>query len=123
MGRGAPGEAQRPIPFHLWSPESGVDRRCEIANTAMRSHRVVIVLPDCQYFAGMGKGREQGLVEAFVPQPTVEALDERRARYNATRCRAPATSAHRHAGELGTVIGNDYRRTAAASVTISSSRA
>ncbi len=77
MGRGALGVAQRPIPLHLGSAESGVDRRCEIAKTAMRSHRVVIVLPDCQYLAGMGKRREQRLVEAFVPQPAVEALDER----------------------------------------------
>src|SRR5205809_4183754 len=97
MGRGALGVAQRPIPLHLGSAESGVDRRCEIANTAMRSHRVVIVLPDCQYFAGMGKGREQGLVEAFVPQPAVKLSTNAFccgwARYNATRCRAPATSA------------------------------
>ena len=42
----------------------------------MRSHRVVIVLPCCQYFAGMGKRREQRFVQAFVPQPAVEALDE-----------------------------------------------
>src|ERR1700730_5954016 len=76
MGRGALGIAQRPIPLPLGSAESGVDRRCEIAKTAMRSHPVVIVHPDCQYFAGMGKGREQRLVEAFVPQPAVEALDE-----------------------------------------------
>src|SRR5438552_18639649 len=98
MGRGALGVAQRPIPLHLGSAESGVDRRCEIAKTAMRPHRVVIVLPDCQYFAGMGKGREQRLVEAFVPQPAVEALDERillrfQARCSATRCRVPVTSA------------------------------
>ena len=74
MGRGALDIAQRPIPLHLGSAESGVDRRCEIAKTAMRPHRVVIVLPDCQYFAGMGKGCEQRLVEAFVPQPPVEGL-------------------------------------------------
>jgi len=77
MGRGALGVAQRPIPLHLGSAESGVDRRCEIAKTAMRSHRVVIVLPGCQYFACTGKRREQRLVEAFVAQPAVEALDER----------------------------------------------
>src|SRR5260370_22827925 len=77
MGRGGLGVAQRPIPLHIGSAETGVDRRCEIAKTAMRSHRVVIVLPACQHFAGMGKRREQRLVEAFVPQPAVEALDER----------------------------------------------
>src|SRR5260370_231186 len=77
MGRGALGVAQRPIPLHLGSAESGVDRRCEIAKTAMRSHSVVIGVRACQYFGGMGKGREQRLVEAFVPQPAVEALDER----------------------------------------------
>lgn len=77
VGRGVLGVARRAIPLYLGGAESGVDRRCEIAKTAMRSHRVVIVLPDCQFFAGMGKGREQRLVEAFVPQPAVEALDER----------------------------------------------
>src|SRR6266550_6204327 len=123
MGRGALSVAQRPIPLHLGSAESGVDRRCEIANTAMRPHRVVIVLPDCQYFAGMGKGREQGLVEAFVPQPAVEALDERILLRLSGRDIMPLDAVllrpaqHRHAGELGTVIGNDYRRTAAASDT------
>ena len=76
MGRGALDIAQRPIPLHLGNAESCVDRRCEIANTAMWSHGIVIVFPDCQYFAGIGKGREQRLVEAFVPQPAVEALDE-----------------------------------------------
>src|SRR5438067_1550512 len=119
MGRGALGVAQRPIPLHLGSAESGVDRRCEIANTAMRSHRVVIVLPDYQYFAGMGKGREQGLVEAFVPQPAVEALDERILLRLSGRDVVPLDAVllrpaqHRHASELGTVIGNDYRRIAA----------
>src|SRR5260370_31745589 len=76
MGRGGLGVAQRPIPLHIGSAETGVDRRCEIAKTAMRSYRVVIVLPACQHFAGIGKRREQRLVEAFVSQQAVEALDE-----------------------------------------------
>jgi hypothetical protein len=76
MGRGALSVAQRPIPLHPGSAEFGVDRGCEIAKTAMRSHRVVVVPPNCQYFAGVGKGREQRLIEALVPQPSVEALDE-----------------------------------------------
>src|SRR5882724_1503762 len=98
MGRGALGIAQRPIPLHLGSAESGVDRRCEIAKTAMRSHGVVIVLPDCQYFADMCNGCEECFVEAFVPQPAVKALDERifvavfQARCSAIRCRVPVTS-------------------------------
>src|SRR5580765_6366732 len=71
MGCGALSVAQRPIPLHLGSAESSVGRRCEIAKTAVRPHRVVIVIPDCQYFAGMGKGRKQRLVEAFVLQPAV----------------------------------------------------
>jgi hypothetical protein len=48
-----------------------------LANTAVWSDRVVVALPDCQHFAGVGKGREQRLVETFVSQPAVEALDER----------------------------------------------
>ena len=38
---------------------------------------IVVSLPCGQLLAGVGHGREQLFVEAFVAQATVEALDER----------------------------------------------
>jgi hypothetical protein len=38
--------------------------------------RVVILPPGSEHGPGMGRGGEQGLVEAFVAQATVEALDD-----------------------------------------------
>ena len=40
------------------------------------SDRVVIVPPSSQHEPGMSQRGEQGLVEAFVAQATIEALDE-----------------------------------------------
>ena len=38
--------------------------------------RVVVVPPGSQHKPGMGQRGEQGLIEAFVAQTAVEALDE-----------------------------------------------
>jgi hypothetical protein len=62
----------------------------------------------------MGKRREQRLVEAFVPQPAVEALDERMLLRLSGRDVVPrdamllSPAQHGQAGELGTVIGNNH---------------
>ena len=42
----------------------------------MRAVVIVVVAPCGNQMAGMAQGREQVLVEAFVPEPSVEALDE-----------------------------------------------
>ncbi|KIT98651.1 hypothetical protein QU38_02935, partial [Staphylococcus aureus] len=46
------------------------------AQFRVRPDVVVIVLPGGEHEPGMGQRREQRLVEAFVPQAPVEALDE-----------------------------------------------
>lgn len=42
----------------------------------MRAVMVVVVAPYCDQVAGMAQAGEQVLVEAFVAQSAVEALDE-----------------------------------------------
>jgi len=42
----------------------------------MRSFFVVVALPSLQYSAGVRQRAEQCLVQQFVAQPAVEALDE-----------------------------------------------
>jgi hypothetical protein len=42
----------------------------------VRSHRVVVLLPDRQRLSRVGERCEQGPVEELVAQPAVEALDE-----------------------------------------------
>lgn len=42
----------------------------------MRAHMIVVVLPSAHNRAGVLEAPEQGLVEALVAQPAVEALDE-----------------------------------------------
>ncbi len=46
------------------------------AQLRVRPDRIVIVPPVGQHEPGMGQRSEQRLVEAFVPQAAVEALDE-----------------------------------------------
>ena len=119
MGRGALDIAQRPVPLHFGSAESGVDRRRQIAERAMRPDGVVIVLPDRQHFAGMGERGEQRLVQELVAQPAVEALDEGILLRLAGRDVVPfdprllRPAQDRHAGELGAVVGDDHRGPAA----------
>lgn len=42
----------------------------------MRADGVVVRPPRLKNLPGMAQGGEQGLVEAFVPQPAIEALHE-----------------------------------------------
>jgi hypothetical protein len=62
-GRGALNVAQRPDPLHSGHAEFGKNSRRQIAERTVRPDGVVIVLPDCQRFADMGKRSEDGLVE------------------------------------------------------------
>jgi hypothetical protein len=58
----------------LRNPPGSIGGR-QPANTAMRAHMVVVVSPEPQHRAGVAERHEQRLVEAFVAQTTVEALD------------------------------------------------
>ena len=42
----------------------------------MRAHAVVVGSPGVEHGAGLRQRREQRLVQALVPQPADEALDE-----------------------------------------------
>ena len=70
-----------------------------IAETAVRSDRVVVVFPKRKSLVGMGERAEQRLVQQLVSQATVEALDERilgaacPGQCSAARLADPATSA------------------------------
>jgi hypothetical protein len=82
--------------------------------------RIVIVPPGGQHEPGMGQRGEQGLVEAFVPQATVEALHEavlhRLARRDVVpldpSLLRPAQDGRR--GQLGAIIADDHMWLAAA---------
>lgn len=63
-----------PLEAVLHNPPGSIGGR-QPANTTMRSHMVVVVAPEPQHRAGMAERHEQRLVEAFVTQAAVEALD------------------------------------------------
>ncbi len=42
----------------------------------MRPEVIVVVLPGFEFPAGMGRAGEDRLVQTFVPEPRIEALDE-----------------------------------------------
>ena len=63
-----------PLGAALHNPPGSIGGR-QPANTTMRAHMVVVVSPEPQHRAGMAEGHEQRLVEAFVTQAAVEALD------------------------------------------------
>ena len=77
-GRGAEPSsvAQRSAPLRSGSAAIGVFSRCQIAQSTVRPGVVVVVLPGRQHGSGLGERGEQRLVEQFVAQPAVEALDE-----------------------------------------------
>jgi hypothetical protein len=62
--------------LHAGSAEFGVDCRRQIADAAVRPNCIVVVFPKGQNLTGVRQGCEQRLVEQFVPQASVEALDE-----------------------------------------------
>ena len=71
---------------------------------------IVVVLPERQLNAGMTNAGEQGLVEAFIPELAVEALNECVLGWLARRDVVPVNRAvlapvqDRHAGQLRTVV-------------------
>ena len=72
--RGALRIAQRQVPLRG-------EGLCELggrlpAKSGMGAFRVIVFAPGDQRDAGMVQGREQGLVQEFVPQAAVEALDK-----------------------------------------------
>ena len=75
-GRGALDIAQRPVPLHCGSAEFGERGWRQIAKRTVRPNGVVIILPDRESLADMVERAEQCLVEQFVTQSPVEALDE-----------------------------------------------
>ena len=63
-----------PLGAVLHNPPASFGGR-QPANTTMRPHMVVVVALERQHRAGMAEGYEQRLVETFVAQAAVEALD------------------------------------------------
>jgi hypothetical protein len=80
---------------------------------------VVIGLPASERDAGLGQRREQGLVQQFVPQSAVEALDEGilhgLARRDVMPCDAALIGPLQDgvAGELAAVVADHHLRLAA----------
>jgi hypothetical protein len=54
----------------------GINRRRQTADPAMGSDGIEIAPPVGERLAGVSQRCEQRLVQEFVPEPTVEALDE-----------------------------------------------
>jgi len=76
MGRGAPERAQRPVPLHRGDAELGIIGGRQIAEAAMRSDGVVVVLPLRQRRSRVRERDEQSLIQEFVPETAVETFDE-----------------------------------------------
>ena len=62
--------------MHHGIAEFGVNGRRHVADGAVRPDGVVVIFPIGQCLPVMIERTEQGLVQQFVPQPPVEALDE-----------------------------------------------
>jgi hypothetical protein len=62
--------------LHFLSFKHGELGRRQGAEAAVRSQVIVVVTPCLDRFARLGEGEEDVLVEAFVAQAAVEALDE-----------------------------------------------
>jgi hypothetical protein len=77
MGRGAPKLLKRPVPLHSGCADFGVLSGWQIVDATVRPQGIVIVLPRGKNGAGMCKAREYGLIQALIPEPRIEALDER----------------------------------------------
>ena len=104
-----------PLGAGLRNPPGSIGGR-QPANTAMRAHMVVVVSPEPQHRAGMAERHEQRLVEAFVAQTTVEALDVAVLLRLARRDVVPLDrsllrpSQDRQAGQLGAVVADHRMR-------------
>src|ERR1700746_74829 len=77
MGRGALGVAQRPVPLRSGIAAFSIGCGRQVAEATMRSDGVVVVLPNRQNLASMGKRCEQCLVQTFIAQPAEEGFHER----------------------------------------------
>ena len=77
------------------------------AEPAVRPESVVVVFPVCESLAGMGQRTEQRLVQKFITEAAVEALNEGILRRLSWRDVVPCHAAilrpleHSHAGEFG----------------------
>jgi hypothetical protein len=82
---------------------------CFASQAGVRSHGVVVLLPGGEFDAGVTDRGEQRLVQAFVPEPPVEAFHEavlhRLSRRDVVPVDAPllAPSQDRHTGQFGAV--------------------
>lgn len=80
----------------------------------MGSDGVVVGQPQCQGLAGMNERDEQGLVQQLIAQTPIEALDKGILLRLAWRDVVPLDplllrpAQDRHAGELGTIVGDDH---------------
>src|SRR3954469_8792662 len=72
--RGAVGVAQRERPSR--DEDAGKFVQCLPGNPGVRSGGVIVSAPQGGRHAGLGQRCEQRLVEQFIPQAAVEALDE-----------------------------------------------
>ena len=90
------------------------------AEPGMGSDRVVVPAPGRQDGPGMGERGEQGFVQAFVPEPAVEAFDEgvlgRLAGGDVVPFDPPvlAPAQDRRRGQLGAIVADHHRGFAAA---------
>ena len=97
----------------------GIDCRRQTADPAMGSDGIEIASPVGERLTGVGQRGEQCLVQEFIPELAVEALDEgilgRLARRDVVPCDLLllCPPQHRHAGEFGSVVADDRRRPAA----------
>ena len=80
----------------------------------MRTHVIVIVAPGLDDLARFAQADEHVFVQAFIPQPAVEALDESILYRLAGLDVMPGhpierPAQHRNAGQLGAVVADDDR--------------
>jgi hypothetical protein len=99
--------------------ESGEFLRSEIAERAVRPDLVVVLTPCFDLAARVVERNEEVLIEAFVAQPSVEALDEsvlnRFARFDELDPHPALVGplVERPPGELRAVVGLDHGRQSA----------
>src|SRR5579864_8577161 len=107
----------RSVPAGLATKGAGVAPRRHPAELRMRSFLVVIAPPSLERGARMRQRAEQRLVQQFVTQPAVEALDEPILLWFTGRDVVPADAGLVRPGEdgvggqLGAVVADDRLRT------------
>ena len=73
-GARSPRSSAALIPLRIWSAGEGRGR--EIAKAAVGSDGIVVDQPEGQGLTGLTERGEQGLVQQFIAEPAVKALDE-----------------------------------------------